>query len=459
MFFDEPGYTKPLLVSCCVALLSAFQFGYNTGVTGALTPDFVFPGHSNLEWSLCVSAFPVGGPIGSLIAGKLSTVYGRKNTLLVDAGLFIVAGLIMAFSWNVYMLIFGRFIVGFASGIVSVVVPLYLGELAPPNLRGALGTGYQFGMVSGILLADLLAFVFVRGITEETNLNGTFSQPGWRAMFGFTMVPAIVQLLCFAILDESPRWLLTQNKPKDAADILRRLRGTNDVYEEIDSICSASDNEVLTVSVFQVLKDRSIRYALIVGIGLQIAQQMSGINAVIFYANSFFLNVGLSNPLIGTTLVGFVNVVSTGVALMLMDQVGRRRLLLYSCAGMLISSVVLSVALLHWIPSGSTISVAAMMSYVWFFEIGLGPIPWLIVAEMFPSHSRPTAISFATMVNWIFSFVVGIAFPFMQTSLDNYVFVPFAFMLLLSLIFTFKFVPETKGKTLEEIQKELAEKN
>jgi MFS transporter, SP family, solute carrier family 2 (facilitated glucose transporter), member 3 len=493
--FPEPGYTVPLLLSCCVALMSAFQFGYNTGVTGALNPvrlfptflsptlvllehasnrvsnhldfpnflganvsispylwshhqDLVFPGHSDLEWAVCVSIFAVGGPIGSLTAGRMSTALGRKKALIVDSFLFVLAGAIMAFAANIYMLIAGRFIVGYAAGTVSVVVPLYLGELAPPNLRGALGTGYQFGVVTGILAASLLAFGF-------SGPSNGLAQPGWRFLMGFTIAPAVLQMALSSWLTESPRWLLTKNKPKEAADILRRLRGSNDVYEEIDSICSASDNESGDMGFWAVLTDRSIRFPLLVGVVLQIAQQFSGINAVMFYANSFFKNVGLANPLVGTTLVQIVNVISTGVALVLMDTAGRRPLLVYSTVGMIFSTVVLTLALLKLLPFAGMVSVGGVMCFVWFFEIGLGPIPWLIVAEMFPARPRPTAMSIATMVNWVCSFIVGLVFPTLQSSLNEYSFVPFGTSLVLALVFVLKYVPETKGKTTAEIQDDM----
>lgn len=430
--------------------MSAFQFGYNTGVTGALNPDVVFPGHSELEWAISVSIFAVGGPIGSLTAGRLSTVLGRKKALLIDSFLFIIAGVLMAFSVNIYMLIVGRFIVGFASGTVSVVVPLYLGELAPPNLRGALGTGYQFAMVIGILAADLLAFSY-------SGASDGLAHPGWRFMFGFTAVPGLLQIALSSLLTESPRWLLTKNRPKEAADILRRLRGSTDVYEEIDSICSASDNESGDMGIWAVLCDRSIRFPLIVGIVLQVAQQFSGINAVMFYANLFFKNVGLQNPLVGTCLVGTINVISTGVALVLMDTAGRRPLLLYSCVGMVISLIILTLGLLKLLPMAGPVSVGGVMCFVWFFEIGLGPIPWLIVAEMFPARPRPTAMSIATMVNWTCSFMVGLVFPTMQSQLGVYSFVPFCTCVVMAFFFVLKYVPETKGKTTLEIQQEMNE--
>lgn len=404
-----------------------------------------------MEWAITVSIFAIGGPIGSISAGHMSTTLGRKKALLIGSVLFVLAGLIMALACNIYMLIIGRFVVGFASGAVSVVVPLYLGELAPPNLRGALGTGYQFAMVIGILAADILAFGY------SAPSEGV-RHPGWRVLMGFTLVPAILQILLSSLLTESPRWLLSKNKPKEAAEILRRLRGTNDVYEEIDSICSASDNESSGMGFWAVLKDTSVRNSLIIGIALQLAQQFSGINAVMYYASSFFKNVGLQDPLVGATLVGAINVISTGVALVLMDTAGRRPLLIYSAGGMILSSFVLTLGLLKVLPFTNMVSVGGVLCFVWFFEIGLGPIPWLIVAEMCPPKPRPTAMSLATMVNWLSSFIVGLVFPTLQIELDQYSFVPFGVCLVFSLLFILKYVPETKGKTVAEIQMELQEK-
>ncbi|KAG3182234.1 hypothetical protein PC128_g14752 [Phytophthora cactorum] len=171
--------------------------------------------------------------------------------------------------------------------------------------------------------------------------------------------------------------------------------------------------------------------------------------------HSFFKNVGLKDPLVGATLVYTVNVISTGVALVLMDTAGRRPLLIYSAIGMIISSIVLTLGLMNALPFASMASVGGVMCFVWFFEIGLGPIPWLIVAEMFPAKPRPTAMSIATMVNWSCSFLVGLTFPTMQRELGEYTFVPFCAALCLALAFTLKYVPETKGKTIQEIQDEL----
>ncbi|KAF4318599.1 hypothetical protein BBO99_00006555 [Phytophthora kernoviae] len=446
---SEPGYTYPLLLSCLVAVINAFQYGYNTAVTGSVNPDVVFPGHSGMLWATCVSAFAVGGPIGSIGGGQLSAKIGRKRTMLANSCLFVVSGAVMALAIDIYMLIVGRFLVGIASGTATVIVPLYLGELAPPNLRGSLGTTYQVAMVLGILGTDVMAF----GFAGESQ---GFTHPGWRLMFGFAGVLGVLQIVLTPLLAESPRWLLNNGNPKDAEATLRRLRQSKDVLEEIGSIAAANDNESDAIpGVWDVLCDSNIRLPLIVAVVLQCAQQLSGINAVMFYASSFFQNAGLENPLVGITLVYVVNVLATVVALMLMDSVGRRPLLLWSVVGMLLSSGVLTLGLMNLLPLANFLSVGGVMSFVWFFEIGLGPIPWLIAAEMFPAKSRTTATSIATMVNWLGLFVVGIVFPTMQIVLDDYIFIPFAFLLVLTLGFSLKYVPETKGKTLDEIQEEM----
>ncbi|KAG7379720.1 hypothetical protein PHYPSEUDO_008249 [Phytophthora pseudosyringae] len=446
---SEPGYTYPLLLSCMVAVINAFQYGYNTAVTGAMNADAVFPGHSDMLWAACVSSFAVGGPIGSIGGGQLSAQVGRKRTMFLNSCLFLVSGAVMAFAINIYMLIAGRFLVGIASGTATVIVPLYLGELAPPNLRGALGTTYQVAMVVGILGTDILAFGFA-GESEG------LTHPGWRLMFGFAGILGGLQIVLTPLLIESPRWLLNIGRAKEAEEILRRLRDSDDVSDEIDSISAANTSETGDVQgIGEVLRDRSIRLPLIVAVVLQLAQQLSGINAVMFYASSFFENAGLEDPLVGITLVYIVNVLATIVALMLMDSAGRRPLLLWSVVGMLVSSGILTVGLTELLPYASFFSVGGVMSFVWFFEIGLGPIPWLIAAEMFPPKSRTSATSIATMVNWLGLFIIGIVFPTMQEALGDYIFVPFAGLLALTLGFSLKFVPETKGRTLDEIQQDI----
>ncbi|KAI9921253.1 hypothetical protein PsorP6_001824 [Peronosclerospora sorghi] len=448
-----PGYTAPLLVSSLVAVLNAFQYGYNTAVTGALTADMVVPGGhaSPVLWAVCVSSFAVGGPVGSILGGHVGATLGRKPTICANACLFVLAGLVMALAVNLYMLLLGRFLVGMASGTATVLVPLYLGELAPPHLRGALGTTYQVAMVAGILATDLLAFAFA-------SESDGWTRPGWRVLVGFTALLGALQLALNPLLLESPRWLLDTGDAHQAEKTLQHVRQTDHVGDELNHLAAATASESGDVkSVVDVLGDRSIRLPLLVAVVLQLGQQLSGINAVMFYASSFFQSAaGLAHPLVGITLVYLVNVVATIVALVLMDSVGRRPLLLSSVLGMLVSCGILTAGLMHVVPWASLLSVGGVTSFVWFFELGLGPIPWLMAAELFPPKSRTAATSIATMVNWLGLFVVGIVFPTMQDALGNAIFMPFALCLVLTLGFALQFVPETKGKTLDEIYQDLS---
>ncbi|CAN0392030.1 unnamed protein product, partial [Laminaria digitata] len=261
----------------------------------------------------------------------------------------------------------------------SVVVPIYLGELAPPTLRGTLGTLTQFALVSGILGSNLLAFPLA-------------TTGGWRYMFALTPVIAVVELLCVPFIFESPsRWLLARDEYSMQARVaIMKLRGfTNDqeVQIEIDHILEASSAQRTSHTsahsrgaVLDLFADKRQRLLVVSFVVLHAAQQLTGINAIFYYSNSFFVGI-IDNPLIGTTLVGVINVVATYVALQLMDKTGRVPLILWSAGGMLASTVLVTLSLLGLLPN--VVAVFGVMAFVTFFEIGLGPIPWLIVAEMF----------------------------------------------------------------------------
>jgi hypothetical protein len=210
--FDASVVTTPLVFAIIVAATSQFLVGYNTGVMNA-PEKVVFPGHSTGLWSLAVAAFAVGGPFGAIVGGKMADSRGRRGALLIDTWLFLMGGTLQSFAPDMYTLILARFIIGFASGFSSVLVPIYLGELAPPTLRGMLGTLTQFAMVGGILIADLFAFPFA-------------TEGGWRFLFAITPIMAVTQLICSPFLLESPRWLLNRDPSSlRARYIIKRLRG------------------------------------------------------------------------------------------------------------------------------------------------------------------------------------------------------------------------------------------
>lgn len=452
---DTVMVTTPLIFAVLVAAMSQFLVGYNTGVMNA-PESVVFIGHSTAQWSLAVAAFAVGGPFGANIAAVLADTRGRRGAILINTWLFLLGGLVQSFAFNMCFIIGARFIIGFASGISSVLVPIYLGELAPPTLRGTLGTMTQFAMVVGILVSDFFAFPFA---TESK----------WRLLFSVTAITAILQLFCAPWLLESPRWLLSQNSnSKKARYIIKKLRGLrydHEVDTEVDHFVSAMEAQKVNSSsksnsggggFAEMFADRNVRLLVVSCFVLQMTQQLCGINAVFYYSTAIFDGV-ISNPLIGTTLVGAVNVVATYIALLLMDACGRRTLLLWSSGGMFLSCIVLVLALMKYL--SNTYALLAVMVYVTFFEIGLGPIPWLIVAEMFDAKYVALAMSASCQVNWVCNFLVGLIFPYLNKYLGPYSFVPFATVLLLGFIFCAVWLPETQGTTPEELQAMLVEKN
>eukprot|EP00559_Dactyliosolen_fragilissimus_P003425 CAMPEP_0184858844 /NCGR_PEP_ID=MMETSP0580-20130426/3880_1 /TAXON_ID=1118495 /ORGANISM="Dactyliosolen fragilissimus" /LENGTH=714 /DNA_ID=CAMNT_0027355169 /DNA_START=2155 /DNA_END=4299 /DNA_ORIENTATION=- len=477
---DNVMVTTPLIFAILVATMSQFLVGYNTGVMNA-PENVVLTPHSTGIWGLAVAAFAVGGPFGANIAGNLADTRGRRGALLINTWLFLLGGLIQTLAIDMFSIIIARFIIGFASGFSSVLVPIYLGELAPPTLRGMLGTLTQFALVLGILVSDLLAFPLASPLK-------------WRILFSVTAIVAIIQLFCAPWLLETPRWLLNRDtNSRKARYIIKQLRGFR-TYEEVETevghFVSAIQAQTMkqhqnqnannapptnhnnsnqkkqtdnnsnsnnnTTTIMELFQDKSVRLLVISCLVLQMSQQLCGINAVFYYSTSFFEGV-IDNPLDGTTIVGGVNVLATYVALLLMDVVGRRTLILWSSGGMFVCCIFIVLSLLKYFPN--IVALIAVNLYVSFFEIGLGPIPWLIVAEMFDAKYVATAMSASCQLNWACNFIVGITFPYMNNCLGPYSFVPFATVLLFAFIFAAIWLPETQGTTPEELQAELIRKN
>ena len=318
------------------------------------------------------------GPLGAVLAGKWADQRGRRGALMITTWLFIFGGLVQALAPSLNIVIVARALIGVASGASTVLVPIYLGELAPPNLRGVLGTMTQFALVIGILVADLVGFVLA---------NPT----GWRYMFLLTSAMALFQLLMTPFLLESPRWLLGRNANSSKARfIIKKLRGfryDEEVEIEVEHYLGASKSQSLQTDsnssdnsgrktaknpMLEMFQDKKVRLLVISTLVMQVANQFSGINAVFYYSGLFFDGV-IENPLVGTTLMGAINVLATYVALLLMDKCGRRTLIMWSSAGMFVSCIVIVISLNGYF--SNMVALGAVASYVCFFEIGLGPIP------------------------------------------------------------------------------------
>lgn len=342
-----------------------------------------------------------------------------------------------------------------------------------------LGTLTQFALVIGILVANLLAFPFA---TEH----------GWRFLFGVTSLTAFSQLLCSPFLLESPRWLLNRDpKSLRARYIIKRLRGLR--YDEeveaevenfvmgeaaqhqdpdqmegmymrmgatgmVETCCAVirANLRLHHIVLKEMVGHRKLRVLLGSSLALQMGQQLCGINAVFYYSTSFFEGV-IDNPLVGTTIVGAVNVLATYVALLLMDTCGRRSLILWSSGGMFLSCLIIVASLLGYIDK--MLALVAVVTYVSFFEIGLGPIPWLIVAEMFEGKYVAVAMSLSSQLNWFCNFLIGLIFPWMNEHLGPYSFGPFATVLALVFVFALTILPETQGKSPQDLVAEMTRRN
>ncbi|KAM6924673.1 solute carrier family 2, facilitated glucose transporter member 1-like [Xenentodon cancila] len=455
--------TPHLMMAVGTAVIGSLQFGYNTGVINA--PQTIIESFYNETWisrfsepisqstltalwSLSVAIFSMGGMLGSFSVGLFVNRFGRKNSMLMANVLAFIAVVFMGFSklaTSFEMLITGRFIVGLYSGLSTGFVPMYVEEISPTSLRGALGTLHQLGVVIGILLAQIFGIDSIMG-------NASL----WPLLLSFTLVPALLQCVLLPFCPESPRYLLINcNEESKACSVLRKLRGTDNVNEDIQEMKNESQKMMREkkVTIAELFRSPLYRQPIIVAIMLQLSQQLSGINAVFYYSTGIFERAGVSQPVYATIGAGVVNTAFTVVSLFVVERMGRRPLHLTGLMGMAVSAVFLTVAMalldqLKWM---SYVSVVAIFSFVAFFEIGPGPIPWFIVAELFSQGPRPAAIAVAGFSNWSANFLVGMCFPYVEQLCGPYVFIIFTILLLGFFVFTYFKVPETKSRTFDEI--------
>uniref|UniRef100_A0A672L3S8 Solute carrier family 2, facilitated glucose transporter member 1-like n=1 Tax=Sinocyclocheilus grahami TaxID=75366 RepID=A0A672L3S8_SINGR len=452
-----------LMMAVGTAVIGSLQFGYNTGVINAPQKtieafynetwykrysEYIPSTTLTTLWSVSVAIFSVGGIFGSFSVGLFLNRFGRRNSMLIVNVLAFIAAALMGFSklaesWE--MLIIGRFIVGLYSGLSTGFVPMYVGEIAPTSLRGALGTLHQLGIVIGILIAQIF------GIKE---IMGTPTM--WPFLLGFTFIPAIVQCALLPFCPESPRYLLiNQNEEAKAKSVLKKLRGTEDVAADMQEMRDESRQMMREkkVTMPELFRSSLYRQPIFIAIMLQLSQQFSGINAVFYYSTGIFEKAGVSEPVYATIGAGVVNTAFTVVSLFIVERAGRRSLHLIGLMGMAVSSVLMTIAmaLLDQVKWMSYVSIVAIFSFVAFFEIGPGPIPWFIVAELFSQGPRPSAIAVAGFSNWFANFLVGMSFQYVEELTGPYVFIIFTVLLLIFFVFTYFKVPETKGRTFEEI--------
>lgn len=428
-----------------VTAIGGFLFGYDTGViSGAILyikEEFKI---TTGQEALIISLLSLGAIFGAILGGFLSDRLGRKKVVLSSSALFILSAIGLSLSSTVGQLIFWRPIVGLAIGISSATAPLYIAELAPRFIRGALVTLNQLAVTVGIFISYLIGLFFVES-------------QAWRLMFLLAAIPSAIQFIIMSFFPESPRYLTKIGLTKKALSVLSRFRGSaNDAkleIEHIEKMHSASKTH------WTELFTAKVRPALIAGVGLSIIQQITGINTIIYYAPTIFRFAGLTSnhaALLATTWIGLINMFMTFVAIYFLDKLGRKPLLQFGLASMVISLIILGIGFhINQIVQESVgiIVIISLFIYIGSFAYSLGPVSWLINSEIYPLHVRGKAMGLASCTNWLANFFITSTFLNLIHFLGKTgTFWLYALIGILSMYFIWQRIPETKGKSLEEIE-------
>ena len=432
-------------LAAAFAGLGGLLFGYDTGVISGA--ELFFKNDFSLSvfaLEVIVSGVLAGAAAGALLGGRLADIFGRRTLLIITALIFAAGAILCAAAPSAAILIVGRIIVGFGIGLSSSTVPVYISEVSPADARGWTVSLFQLAITIGILLAYIVDYAFA-------------SIQGWRWMFGLAVVPAAIFAIGMFFLPESPRWLAKRGHHDAARAILARIRDTDDVDAELQEIEHGLANAEEHGNWRDLLSAR-LRPALVVGIGLAVFQQVTGINTVIYYAPMIVQSAGISSAsgaILTTAGIGIVNVLMTIVSMWLIDRIGRRPLLLTGIAGMVVTLGVLGWAFHSASPTGalSWIAVISIMVYVASFAISLGPIFWLLISEIYPLKVRSSTEGVAATFNWGSNLLVSLTFlTLLQLIGATRTFWLYGVFAIGAWLFSYYLVPETKGRTLEEIE-------
>lgn len=451
MSLKEESTVKPnmkyVYLITAVAALGGLLFGYDTaviaGAIGFLQTKFAL---SSAMTGWAASSAIWGCLFGAMIAGFASDRLGRKKVLLATAVLFSISAIGSAIPNTLSQFVAARFLGGVGVGAASMLSPLYISEIAPAKMRGMLVSLYQLAIVLGINFVYFVNLKIANVGTESWNID-----MGWRYMLGSEIIPALLFFLLLFLVPESPRWLTLKGREKEAAAILEKVNGKEKGGEVLNEIKETIKVEKGT---WQELFSTKLRRALIIGLVLALFSQITGINAIIYYAPEIFKNIGFGtdSALQQTLTIGFVNTIFTFVAIYFIDRIGRRTLLLWGLSGMIVC--LFGTGLVFYLGLSSSIwTLIFILGFIASFSSSLGPIPWVLISEIFPTKIRGLAMSFATMTLWLGVVAITQFTPIMLENLGGaYTFWIFMANAVFLLIFVYQKVPETKGRTLEEIE-------
>ncbi|KAJ9180190.1 hypothetical protein P3X46_008466 [Hevea brasiliensis] len=434
--------TTVLVISTLVAVSGSYVFGsavgYSSPTQSGIMDDL---GLSLAEYSVFGSILTIGAMVGAIMSGRIADYTGRRGIMGFSEMFCIIGWLAIAFSKASWWLNVGRLLVGYGMGLLSYVVPIYVAEITPKNLRGAFTTAHQLMICCGASITFLIgAFV------------------SWRILAVIGTIPCLVQLLGLFFIPESPRWLAKIGRWKECEAALLRLRGENaDISDEAAEIKDYTETlqQHSEAGIFELFRWK-YAHSLIVGVGLMVLQQFGGVNGIAFYASSIFVSAGFSGT-VGTIAMVVVQIPLTALGVVLMDISGRRPLLMISAAGTCLGCFLVALSFLlqdlhKWMDFSPFLALIGVLIYIGSFALGMGGIPWVIMSEVFPINMKGSAGSLVTVVNWLGSWIISYAFNFLMDWSSSGTFFIFASICGVTVLFVSKLVPETKGRTLEEIQ-------
>ncbi|MCP5522404.1 MAG: sugar porter family MFS transporter [Verrucomicrobiales bacterium] len=441
----NPGYLLRLTLT---GALGGFLFGYDTAViNGANQFLKAYFELDSVGEGLASSSAIIGCIPGALVAGFLSDRFGRKRILLLAAALYAISALCSAIPRTFDQFLVARFVGGLGIGVSSMVCPIYIAEVAPGPWRGRLGSLFQLGIVTGIFVT-----LFVNARIQAAGDEAWNIASGWRWMLGAELVPALMLAAMQLVVPESPRWLAAAGRESEAGAILEKVGGPTHAASEMAAVREVLKQEE---GRFIELFRGACRRPLLIAVMLMAFSQFSGINAIMYYSTNIFTGagVGVKDAFTASVWIGLVNVAFTFVAIAFVDRLGRRALLLVGSAVQVVALGAVGVMLLTG-ASGPAL-LATILLFIAAFAVALGPIPWIVCSEIFPTRTRGRAMSVAAFTIWTACYLVAQTFPVLRDSAwigPARTFWIYGFCSLAAFVFVFRSVPETKGRTLEEIE-------
>ena len=430
-----------LLIFSTVAALGGLLFGFDTGVISGAIPFIKLEFYLNsYQEGFAISNLMIACVIGALIAGPIADWTGRKKVLILCAVLFIVSAILSALPRSFTELVIARFIGGIGVGVASVVSPMYIAEISPAKIRGRLVALNQLAIVIGILLSYLSNWLLV-----DTGINN------WRYMLVAEILPATTFLMGLFFILESPRWLTKEGLEKDALDVLKVVAGVENADHELQEVKKSLAEKKTSL---KELLHPSLRRVLIVGILFSLFAHITGIDTIIYYGPIIFLESGFKtdSALLASVIIGITNLIFTFVGMAMIDKAGRKFLLLVGIAGMGISMTLVGFCMQSDMISAKW-TLLWIMTYIASFAMSIGVVIWVYLSEIYPTRVRGQALSVATMVLWLGNVILMQLFPVMMERFGGGTFYIFSFICLLAFIFTWTMVKETRGVSLEEIEK------